>query len=158
MATPIPDLLIAGDGRQVGITGESMKDGQAELLVLRDTRSAFTRDNFLELSGVEGEPVPLADWPDANCSAEFCVISLNRGGRNWHIMMSRNDDYVPLDVLAEACAKSDIVIAERWLPRSCKPKWLKADGKMLGETGGLAISLEKGEFTAVADSQGEHGW
>lgn len=158
LATPIPDLLISGDGRHVGITGESINNGHSELLVLRDTKSSFTRDNLLELSGVEGDLVPLADWPEARCSAEFCVITLNRGGRDWHIMMSRNDDYVPLDVLAEACAKSDIVVSERWLPHSCKPKWLKADGKMLDKTGGLAISLENGDFASVSDSQGEHGW
>ncbi len=43
-----------GDGRHVGIVGEDER-----LLVLRDTDSDFTRDNLLELAGVEGEPVPL---------------------------------------------------------------------------------------------------
>lgn len=45
LATPVPDLLISGDGR---------------LLVLRDSRSDFTRDNLMELAGVEAEPVPTA--------------------------------------------------------------------------------------------------
>lgn len=162
VATPIPDLLISGDGRHVGITGESRQglkgDGASELLVLRDTKSAFTLDNLLELSGVEGETIPLDTWPDARCSPDSCVITLNRGARDWHILMIRSDDLIPEAALAEACAQSDIVVADRWLPRSCQPTWLKADGSMLSKTGGLAVSLEKGEYAAVAGSQGEHGW
>src|SRR5690606_8917343 len=73
LATPGPDLLISGDGRQVGITGEGDR-----LLVLRETRSAFTRDNLLELAGVTGEPVPLERWPGARCSPDFCLIALER--------------------------------------------------------------------------------
>jgi hypothetical protein len=56
LATPVPDLLISGDGRHVGIAGEDER-----LLVLRETRSEFTRDNLLELAGMVGEPVPLAE-------------------------------------------------------------------------------------------------
>jgi competence protein ComEC len=76
LATPVPDLLVSGDGRHVGITGEGDR-----LLVLRETRSEFTRDNLLELAGVEGEPVPLDEWPGALCSPDFCVVGLFRGGR-----------------------------------------------------------------------------
>lgn len=158
LATPIPDLLVSGDGRHVGITGESVGDQGAQLLVLRDTKSAFTLDNLLELSGVEGKTVPLDEWPGAQCSPDSCVITLNRGDRDWHILMIRSNDLIPEAALAEACKQSDIVVADRWLPRSCQPKWLKADRSTLSETGGLAISLEDAEFTAVADNQGQHGW
>ncbi|MBH5322709.1 ComEC/Rec2 family competence protein [Aurantiacibacter sediminis] len=151
--TPIPDLLISGDGRHVGVTGEDNR-----LLVLRDTRSSFTRDNLLELAGVEGEPLPLPDWPGADCSRDFCVITLNRGGRDWHILMSRSRDIVAERSLAAACERSDIVIADRWLPRSCKPRWLKADGRMLSATGGLAINLADESYRSVANSEGDHGW
>ncbi|HEY6816902.1 MAG TPA: ComEC/Rec2 family competence protein, partial [Croceibacterium sp.] len=75
LATPVPDLLVSGDGRHVGITGEGER-----LLVLRETKSEFTRDNLLELAGVTGEPVPLAKWPGARCTPDFCVIALERGG------------------------------------------------------------------------------
>ena len=33
-----------------------------------------------------------------------------------------------------------------------------ADGRMLAETGGLAIVLDGPRLTSVAESQGEHGW
>jgi competence protein ComEC len=157
--TPIPDLLVSGDGRHVGITGEG-----EPLLVLRESRSAYTRDNLLELAGVDGEPVPLDTWPGAQCSTDFCVITLHRGGRDWHIMMSRNRQRVEERALAAACERADIVISERWLPRTCQPRWLKADRSMLEENGGLSIVLGGSALSSgpilntVAASEGEHEW
>ncbi|WP_338245072.1 ComEC/Rec2 family competence protein [Aurantiacibacter hainanensis] len=152
--TPIPDLLVSSDGRHVGITGEDDR-----LLVLRDTRSDYTRENLMELAGVEGEPVPLAAWSGARCSADFCVVTLEREGRSWDILMSRSRNIVGERALAAACERADIVISDRWLPRTCTPRWLKADGRMLANTGGLAIVLdETPELRSVSDTQGEHGW
>ncbi len=153
MTTPIPDILISGDGRHVGITGEDER-----LLVLRDTRSAFTRENLLELAGVEGETMPMAAWPGAQCSPDFCAITVERGGRDWHILMSRSRDIVAERALAAACERSDIVVSDRWLPRSCEPRWFKADARMLSINGGLAIDLEGEHVRAVAEAEGEHGW
>ena len=153
LATRVPDLLISGDGRHVGITGEGDR-----LLVLRESRSDFSKDNLLELAGMEGEPQALADWPSADCSTEFCVVSLTRGGREWHLLMSRNRQIVTERALAAACERADIVVSDRWLPQTCRPRWLKADARMLVETGGLAIGLDGPTLATVADSQGEHGW
>lgn len=153
LATPVPDLLISGDGRHVGIAGEDER-----LLVLRESRSDFTKDNLLELAGMEGEPVSLESWPGAQCSADFCVIALERGGREWHILMSRSRQIIEERALAAACERADIVVADRWLPRSCLPRWLRADRRMLAETGGLAISLADQKVTTVAEYEGEHGW
>ena len=154
LATPIPDILISADGRHVGITGEDDR-----LLVLRDTDSDYTRDNLLELAGMEGAPVPLAQWPEANCSPDFCVIALQRGGREWNLLMSRSRNIVGERALAAACERADIVVSDRWLPRSCAPRWLKADGRQLSQSGGLAITLDREpEIRAVSDSQGDHGW
>ena len=153
LTTPVPDLLISGDGRHVGITGEGER-----LLVLRETRSAFTRDNLLELAGVTGEPVALSAWPGARCSEDFCVIALERGGREWQVLMSRSRQRIEERALAAACERADIVVADRWLPFSCRPHWLRADGRMLAQTGGLAIVLDGPRLSTVADSQGEHGW
>jgi competence protein ComEC len=154
LATPAPDLLVAGDGRNVGIAAP---DGR--LLVLRDSRSEFTRDNFKELAGVEAEPVPLAQWPGAECNADFCALSVHRGGRDWRLLLSRSDYHVDAGVLARACARADIVVSDRWLPRTCLPRQIKADGKLLARTGGLAIVLgDPLGVTTVASSEGEHGW
>jgi competence protein ComEC len=153
LATPVPDLLISGDGRHVGITGEDER-----LLVLRESRSGFTRDNLLELAGMSGEPLALSAWPGARCSADFCVIALRRGGREWQVLMARSRQIVTERALAAACERSDIVVADRRLPATCRPRWLKADGRLLGQTGGLAITLDDQRIRTVADSQGAHGW
>lgn len=155
--TPIPDLLVAGDGRQVGIT-ITANDGSRRLLSLRESRSSYTRDNLMELAGVGAAPVPLAQWPGARCSSAFCTVTINRGGRDWVVLLGRGRSQVEERALAAACAEADIVIAERFLPRSCRPRWLKADRRMLERSGGLSINLAAKRISAVADNQGTHGW
>jgi competence protein ComEC len=155
--TPIPDLLVAGDGRQVGIT---MLDaaGKPRLLSLRNGRSSYTRDNLMELAGVAAEPVPLAEWEQAQCSSAFCTITINRGERDWVLLLGRGREQVEERALAAACAEADIVVSERFLPRSCRPRWLKADRRFLSQSGGLSINLADESITTVAQSQGNHGW
>ncbi|WP_379550548.1 ComEC/Rec2 family competence protein [Qipengyuania sp. DGS5-3] len=151
--TPTPDVLITRDGRHVAITGEGDK-----LLVLRDSESSYARDNLLELAGVDGDVIPLDQWPGAQCSREFCVLTLTRAGRDWTLLLARNQDLVPERRLAAACDQSDIVIADRWLPRSCQPRWLKADKRFLEREGGLSLFLSEPRYRSVGTSQGEHGW
>lgn len=153
LTAPTPDVLISSDGRHVGIAGES-----DELLVLRQGRSGYATDNLLELAGMSGTPTALQDWPAARCSRDFCVIGIERDGRMWQIMMARSRDFVDARPLAAACDRADIVIADRWLPRSCRPKWLKADRNLLERSGGLSLYLEEPAFDAVAEYQGQHGW
>lgn len=153
-----PDVLISGDGRHVGITGES---GDA-LLVLREGRAggkgSFANENLTELAGMRGEVRALADWPGARCSREFCALELRRAGRDWRLLIARGQDRVEERNLAAACERADVVVADRWLPRSCRPAVLKADRALLSRTGGLALDLENGRLRSVAQGQGEHGW
>ena len=153
LATPAPDVLVSGDGRHVGIAGEGER-----LLMLRDSRSDYARDNLLELAALEGEPVPLDRWPGARCSRDFCTLTIERGGRSWSLLMARSRDMVEERALAAACDRADVVVADRFLPRSCRPRWLKADRRLLERTGGLALYLDEPRMEAVAESQGEHGW
>ena len=153
VTTPTPDLLISGDGRHVGIAGEDDR-----LLMLRESRSGYAQDNLQELAGTSGEVIPLRDWKGAECSRDFCVIALERGGREWQVLMARSRDLVGERALAAACERADIVVADRYLPRSCQPRWLRADRRFLDQSGGLSIALSEGEISRVADTQGSHGW
>lgn len=153
LLTP-PDLLISGDGRHVGVTGVV----QGELLVLREGRAGFAQETLVELAGMSGTPRSLEQWPGARCNADVCLVALNRGGRVWRILMTRTRDHLPKAELAAACARVDLVISDRWLPRSCRPKWLKADRRYLERSGGLAIDLSEPAVVSVSDSQGDHGW
>ncbi|AWW74841.1 metal-binding protein [Erythrobacter sp. KY5] len=155
--TPIPDVLIGREGRNVGITIED-DDGSLRLLSLRDSRSSYSRDNLLELASVQSEPIPLAQWDGAQCSTEFCTLVIERGGRTWSLLLARNRDLIEERSLSAACERADIVVADRFLPRSCQPRWLKADRRLLSRTGGLALNLEDGEVSSVAEGQGGHGW
>jgi competence protein ComEC len=157
LLTPVPDVLVAGDGQQVGITMRG-EDGTMQLVSLRDSRSSYTRDNLMELAGVAAEPVPIADWPGARCSSAFCTLSIERGEREWLLLLGRGRSQVEERALAAACAKADIVVSERFLPRSCRPRWLKADRRFLERSGGIAIDLASERITTVARTQGEHGW
>ncbi len=149
-----PDVLVSGDGRNVGIVGETGE----RLLVLREGRSDYARQNLSEVAGMSGGVVAFDNWPGARCNEDFCTIALNRDDRTWHLLLSRGQLAVPERELAAACAASDIVIADRRLPRSCLPAMLKADRVLLSRTGGLAIDLAAGRITTVAQSQGQHGW
>ncbi|MEM1053766.1 MAG: ComEC/Rec2 family competence protein [Pseudomonadota bacterium] len=157
LSTPIPDVLIGREGRHVGITVFS-DDGTRNLLSLRNSRSPYSRDNLLELASVTSEPISLAEWSGARCSPEFCTIVLERGGQEWSLLLARNREMIEERALAAACERSDIVVADRFLPRSCSPRWLKADRRMLERTGGLALNLVDQRVTSVGETQGEHGW
>lgn len=155
--TPVPDILVTGDGQQVGITVR-VADDTLRLVSLRDSRSSYTRDNLMELAGVGADPVPIADWPDARCTSAFCTLTIARGRRDWVLLLGRGREQVEERALAAACAEADIVVAERFLPRSCRPRWLKADRRFLERSGGIAINLAAERITTVAEGQGEHGW
>lgn len=149
-----PDLLVSSDGRHVGITGL----GGESLVVLREARSDYVRDNLIELAGMNGPTRRIDDLPQARCSQEFCALPLQRGGRTWHLLLARGTERVAVRDLIAACDLSDIVIADRRLPQACQPRALKADRALLDRTGGLAIDLEQGRIRTVAQDQGEHGW
>ena len=73
-------------------------------------------------------------------------------------LLARSRDLVEERALAAACDRADIVVADRFLPQSCSPRWLKADRRLLDQTGGLALDLTNDCINSVAAAQGEHGW
>lgn len=153
LATPKADLLITRDGRHVGIVGQDER-----LLILRESRSSYARDNLLEMAGSAGEVIPLDRWPGARCTPEFCAITLRRGERDWHVLLARGRNMVEERALAAACDRAHIVIADQFLPYSCRPLWLKADRRFLEREGGALVDLENAEVRTVAQGQGDHGW
>ncbi len=149
-----PDVLVSGDGRHVAIRSE---DG-GSLMVLRESKSTYASDNLREIAGVDGAVVPLERWDGARCSTDFCTVTLRHEGRDTVLLMGRSRERIDERALAAACERADVVISERWLPRSCRPRVLKADRRLLEKTGGLAIDLASGSVRTVAESQGQHGW
>jgi len=153
-----PDILVSGDGHHVGV----VEEGENRLLVLRDGKSSYASDNLREIAGMVGATSALAEWPGAQCSEDFCALVIERGKepyrKRWNVLIARSRQIAPERALAAACALSDIVIADRRLPSSCKPRWLKADRRLLDQTGGITINLTAATIDTVAEGQGQHGW
>lgn len=153
IVTPTPDILVTGDGHHVGLTGAG-----DDLIVLRMGRGDYMRDNLLELAGMEGTLRPIDEWPAARCNGDFCTATINSNGKRFTLLLSRSRAYIDEMSLAAACERTDIIVSDRRLPFSCRPRMLKADRRILATTGGLAVDLETGAIRTVAQTQGQHGW
>jgi competence protein ComEC len=152
-AAPVPDLLVSADGHHVAAR---LPDGSIALL--RDRAGDYMRDQFSELSGVKGPARALTDLPAARCSSDLCAMTLRDGERASQILMTRSRMPVPWPALVESCAASDIVIADRRMPRGCQPRWLKIDRPDLASHGGAAIDLEGRRVWRSRDPRDEHPW
>ncbi|TZG26142.1 ComEC/Rec2 family competence protein [Sphingomonas montanisoli] len=153
LLTPPPDILVTGDGRHVAV-----RDGRDGIAILRDRAGDYVRDVLGEASGVEGEAPALELMPFARCSADLCAVDVSGGGRTIRLLATRSRDFVDIRAMTRACAAADIVVSDRRLPRTCHPRWLKADAPFLRSTGGLAIRIGSGEVESVAEQVGLHPW
>lgn len=148
-----PDILIAGDGRHVGITGLG-----PDLVVFSEGRGNFARDVLLENAGMSGTTHALEQWPGTLCSHDFCALAINRNNRRTVLLIARSHRRVEEDALAKACRQSDLVIADHVLPATCHPRQILADAAMLARTGGMTVDLANGTARTVAQTSGRHPW
>jgi competence protein ComEC len=154
LATPAPDLLVTGDGRHL-----ALRTAAGELALLRPRAGDYVRDTLAEASGAEPDFRDLEDLPSAACSPDLCAADVDREGRRWRILVTRSRHFVAWPQMVEACARADIVVADRLLPRACNPRWLRADRAFLRRTGGLSITLGRTPHVAtVAERVGRHPW
>ncbi|HEX8223542.1 MAG TPA: ComEC/Rec2 family competence protein [Allosphingosinicella sp.] len=149
LATPVPDLLVTGDGRHLAVRAPS-----GELALLRGRAGDYVRDLMSQSAGLEGEAGELEHLRIAACSADFCSADL----RGWRLLASRSDRLVPVEALRSACAEADIVVSDRRLPAACRPRWLKADRDLLARSGGLAITLGPEPRVVTVSSGDRHPW
>lgn len=150
---PRPDMLVTGDGRHVAVV-----DHSGELALLRPRAGDYAVSMLLENAALNVKAKALDEWAGARCSTDICSFSIQRAGRSWSIMATRSPYLVPSMELAAACKRADIVISERYLPWSCKPRWFKADRDFLEQQGGLAIYFTEGRVDTVAQSSAHQPW
>ncbi|MGB5484081.1 ComEC/Rec2 family competence protein, partial [Parasphingorhabdus sp.] len=148
-----PDIYVTGDGRHVAI-----RDDRGELAMLRTRSGDFIRDMIRENAGVDGETQALEDWPNAECNADACLVTLTGKRRKWVFLATRSSHYISALALSAACRRADIVVSDRWLPVSCQPRWLKADRNLLSRVGGMTIDLEKEKISTALAWTGRHDW
>ncbi|MDV5822355.1 ComEC/Rec2 family competence protein [Sphingobium naphthae] len=153
LLAPPPDLLVTGDGRHVAVRTS------AGMAILRDRAGDYVRDTLSESAGYEGELDAIADLPEARCSSDLCALRLkDGGGRTWRLLLTRSDMLIDRTAFQKDCAAADIVLSDRRLPRWCQPRWIKIDRWLLARTGGLAITLKKGEVHTVHRPGDAHPW
>ncbi|WP_380879881.1 ComEC/Rec2 family competence protein [Sphingomonas sp. DBB INV C78] len=153
IATPAPDLLITGDGRHV-----ALRDADGSIALLRPRAGDYVRDMLSEAAGVAADAVAFDDRPGMRCGADLCRTRIERGGRNWTLLATRSPYLVDIEAMNRSCASADIVISDRRLPRTCRPRWLKADRLFLATTGGLAINLGSGRVRTVEEARRGKPW
>lgn len=149
-----PDLMITGDGRHLAIV---TRDGVP--LLLRERSGDFIRDVFAEASGFDADPGALSAARFSDCSRDSCVALVRRGGRSWRLLATKSSTHIDWRPLVDSCAKADIAVSDRWLPKACTPRWLKLDRKTLEVTGGVSIYLgAEPRVETVAERIGRHPW
>lgn len=153
LATPAPDLLISGDGQHLAV-----RTPGGGVAMLRDKAGDYARDTMAENAGVDGEALLLSDQPFASCSRDACMTTIPSAGRTFRVLATRSPYQLPIEQLTAACRSADIVVSNRWLPRTCTPKWLKLDAPTLRRTGGVAIALSSGRVVTVRSPDDRHPW
>lgn len=148
-----PDMLLTGDGQHLAVVY-----GDGQMALLRPRAGEYARSILGETAAIGEDAMALDDMPGAVCNPDGCSFALQKGGRHWRILALRSGYKIPSMEMAAACRRSDIVVSSRWLPWSCKPRWLKADATLLEQTGGLAFYLSDAQISSVAEENAHHPW
>lgn len=148
-----PDILITGDGRHLAV-----RDAHGRTALLRPRAGDFVRDLLAESSGIDGELADLDSLQGARCGPDMCAVDIERDGRHWRLIATRSGYLLPISDFVRACRGADIVVSDRRLPRTCTPRWLKADRPLLTQSGGLAIHLSPPRAVTVVTPGSDHPW
>jgi competence protein ComEC len=106
LATPQPDILVAGDGQTAAFRG---KDGR--LAVLRAGRDTFAIKEWLAADADARTPKDASLGNGVTCDAVGCIGSLSD---NRLISMAMG-----IEAFAEDCARAAVVISDRESPADC---------------------------------------
>lgn len=154
LQTPPADLIVTGDGRHLALRTPS-----GELAILRGRAGDYVRSMLSETSGSEAEMLEIETLHGARCNRDTCTAEIVRSGGTWTLLATRSRHLIDFEPLKRACAAADVVVSDRRLPRTCIPRWLKADRHFLQRSGGLAIRFgEVPRVVTVRDRVGRHPW
>ncbi|MEY3634942.1 MAG: ComE operon protein 3 [Pseudomonadota bacterium] len=137
VTAPRPDILVTGDGKHLALVSA---DG--EVAFLRSRTGDFVRGMIFEKAGSSAQAMQIENWPGVQCTLDSCVVTIMGEDRVWTLLATRTRNPIPSMEMAAACKRVDIVVSDRWLPASCRPKWIKADRRLLEQSGGLAFYLD----------------
>ena len=150
---PRPDILVTGDGKHLALVSA---DG--EVALLRGRAGDFVRGMIFEKAGSFANATPIEDWPGVQCTFDNCVITVMGADRSWTLLATRTRTPIATMEMAAACKRVDIVVSDRWLPQSCRPKWIKADRRLLEQSGGLAFYLDAQRVVTAHEGNRHMPW
>ncbi|HXQ04152.1 MAG TPA: ComEC/Rec2 family competence protein [Bradyrhizobium sp.] len=135
LAVPQPDILISGDGHNVGVRG---RDGRLHLM--RTAKDAFLVKEWLAADADARQPGDASLADGVSCDEAGCVTQLADGG------------FVALalrpDALSDDCERAALVVAARQAPPSCPSPVIGQD--RLRRQGAMALRRTRDGFAVDA--------
>jgi competence protein ComEC len=136
LATPQPDILIAGDGHTVGVRGI---DGR--LRVMRGAKDNFMIKEWLA-ADADARPVDDASLAEAvSCDEAGCVAQMTGGGFTTLALRP--------EALADDCPRAAVIVTWRQAPLDCAALVIGRD--QLRSRGTMALRKARGGFAIDAN-------
>jgi competence protein ComEC len=135
LLVPQPDILIAGDGHNVGVRG---RDGRLHLM--RSAKDAFLIKEWLAADADPRGPTEASLTEGVSCDDSGCVVQLPDGA------------FVTLalqpDALADDCARAALIVTAKQPPPACAASLITLD--RLRRQGTLALRRTRDGFAVAA--------
>src|SRR5215210_6629888 len=135
LAVPQPDVLISGDGHNVGVRGQ---DGRLHLM--RTGKDAFLIKEWLAADADPRGPTDPSLAEGVSCDDAGCVVQMAGGG------------FVALalkpEALADDCERAALVVTARQAPTSCRS--VVVAGEKLRGQGGMALWRARDGYAVAA--------
>jgi competence protein ComEC len=135
LMVPQPDILISGDGHNVGVRG---RDGQLHLM--RIAKDAFLVKEWLAADADPRLPTDASLAEGVSCDESGCVTPLARGGL---VTLALRPD-----ALGDDCERATLVVTARQAPPACAFPVIDLD--RLRRQGALALRRSGNGFVADA--------
>jgi competence protein ComEC len=135
LATPRPDVLVSGDGRNVAVRG---RDGR--LHIMRTAKDAFLIKEWLAADADPRVPSDLSVGEGISCDENGCIAS-QADGRFVALTLRP-------DALADDCERAALIITARQAPPSCAASVVDRD--RLQRQGGMLLQRNGDGFSVQA--------
>ncbi|WP_315711617.1 MULTISPECIES: ComEC/Rec2 family competence protein [unclassified Bradyrhizobium] len=136
-ATPLPDVLIAGDGRAVAVRG---RDGR--LHAMRIGKDVFATKEWLAADADARLPADSSLTDGVSCDEAGCVVAMADG--RFAALTLR------AEALADDCARAALIVTARAAPSSCAAAVI--DRERLRQQGALML-VRQGRSFAVTPAR-----
>jgi competence protein ComEC len=135
LMVPQPDILISGDGHNVGVRG---KDGRFHLM--KTAKDAFLLREWLAADADVRTPADSSLAEGVSCDEVGCVAQMDNGALVTLALKA--------DALADDCERAALVVTARQAPPSCLSPVVDQD--RLRRQGGLALRRTRDGFAVDA--------